>query len=226
MNNKIGRNELCHCGSGKKFKKCCIQATQVSAILEISDFEWRKLRQLEGIVIDKHLSPYVARELSSDVAKSACAEFFPEDLPEEIDQSLLFSNFFMPWFLFNWVPFDNYDVKQFDPETTIAQNYLKRYSDRLSSAERRFIETMHTTYYSFYSILEVELDKQLMVKDIMLGTTHHIKERSGTHNLKRGDIVFSRILTMNEQSIFIGMAPYIVQTRFHPPVSGKMSPLN
>lgn len=20
---KIGRNELCHCGSGKKYKKCC-----------------------------------------------------------------------------------------------------------------------------------------------------------------------------------------------------------
>ena len=21
---KIGRNELCHCGSGKKYKKCCL----------------------------------------------------------------------------------------------------------------------------------------------------------------------------------------------------------
>ena len=24
MSNKIGRNELCPCGSGKKYKKCCI----------------------------------------------------------------------------------------------------------------------------------------------------------------------------------------------------------
>lgn len=23
--NKIGRNDPCHCGSGKKFKKCCYQ---------------------------------------------------------------------------------------------------------------------------------------------------------------------------------------------------------
>jgi uncharacterized protein YecA (UPF0149 family) len=22
--NKVGRNDLCHCGSGKKYKKCCI----------------------------------------------------------------------------------------------------------------------------------------------------------------------------------------------------------
>lgn len=24
MNTKLGRNEPCYCGSGKKFKKCCI----------------------------------------------------------------------------------------------------------------------------------------------------------------------------------------------------------
>jgi len=24
---KIGRNELCPCGSGKKYKKCCMEAT-------------------------------------------------------------------------------------------------------------------------------------------------------------------------------------------------------
>ena len=23
MNNKLGRNDPCHCGSGKKYKKCC-----------------------------------------------------------------------------------------------------------------------------------------------------------------------------------------------------------
>ncbi|MDQ3050669.1 MAG: SEC-C metal-binding domain-containing protein, partial [Bacteroidota bacterium] len=23
--NKVGRNELCPCGSGKKYKKCCLQ---------------------------------------------------------------------------------------------------------------------------------------------------------------------------------------------------------
>ena len=24
VENKIGRNDLCHCSSGKKYKKCCI----------------------------------------------------------------------------------------------------------------------------------------------------------------------------------------------------------
>lgn len=217
MGNKIGRNDLCSCGSGKKFKTCCIllAATSSSSALKVSDFELHKLRQLEGVVIDKHLIPYATQKLPPDIAKSALSECLPEDLPADIDKGLLFSNFFIPWFLFSWVPVDNFNIKQFDAEATIAQNYLKTHSNRLNSIERRFIKAMHTTYYSFYSILEIELDKKLIVKDILLGTTHTIKERQGTHHLKRGDIIFSRILTIDEQSIFIGMAPYIVQMRFH-----------
>jgi hypothetical protein len=49
----------------------------------------------------------------------------------------------------------------------------------------------------------------------MMGTTHLIKERQGTHGLKRGDVIFSRILAINNQSIFIGMAPFIIPAAYH-----------
>lgn len=28
MNQKIGRNDACHCGSNKKYKKCCLENDQ------------------------------------------------------------------------------------------------------------------------------------------------------------------------------------------------------
>ena len=28
---KIGRNDPCHCGSGKKYKRCCLQADRMQA---------------------------------------------------------------------------------------------------------------------------------------------------------------------------------------------------
>ena len=28
MSNKPGRNDPCHCGSGKKYKKCCLRADE------------------------------------------------------------------------------------------------------------------------------------------------------------------------------------------------------
>lgn len=214
MDNKLGRNDQCHCGSGKKFKRCC-GITQSFPFVEASDFEWSKLRQLEGIVIDKHLSPYATQELPSDTVRFALDDCLPEDLPEDFDLELFFHNFFIPWFLFNWIPLDDFDIKKFDPEKTISQNYLQIHGARLDSVEKRFIEAMNKTYYSFYSVLEVELEKKLVVKDILLGTSHTLKERQGTYALKRGDIIFSRILTLDNQSISVGMAPFTIPTRYH-----------
>jgi hypothetical protein len=215
MNQKIGRNDSCFCGSGKKYKKCCLEENTPSVTSsDPVDFSWRQLRQLEGAIVDDHLMPYATQELPEEVIKVALTDFFPEDLPEALDKEALFDHLFLPWFLFNWIPDDTFGQEQFDPEKTLAQNYLDVYPEHLDSQKKRFIETMSHSYYSFYSVLHVEVEKSLLVKDILLGTTHTIKERQGTHQLKRGDIVFSRILTLENQSIFIGMAPFVVPAHY------------
>jgi len=37
---KIGRNDPCYCGSGKKFKKCCLK--QQDAARELANIEWEE----------------------------------------------------------------------------------------------------------------------------------------------------------------------------------------
>lgn len=213
MNNKTGRNEPCPCGSGKKYKKCCIIEQQSNAL--VADFSWRKLRQTEGIVIDKHLVPYLTKQLPANVIKIALEDFFPEELPEKMDKDLLFNALFIPWLLFNWIPYNDFDSQNFAADKTIAQNYINNYQNRLTSFEQRFIAQMNTTYYSFYSILDVKQEESLLVKDIMLGAVYTIKERQGTRYLRNGDIVFSRVLTLDNQSVFIGMAPYNISPQYH-----------
>jgi hypothetical protein len=216
MSSNLGRNEQCPCGSGKKYKKCCISQSSgilsTSPALEVADFAWHKLRQLEGVVIDEHLLPFVQKisEASSyDLMMIAADELFPDDLPEALDKELLFHHFFLPWFLFDWIPYEDLGMpkSKFDVSKTIAQNYLKIHLKTLGLQEREFIEAMNKTHYSFYTVLDVKIDKALIIRDILLGKAHEIKERQGTHHLKRGDIVFTRILTLDNQSISIGMAP-------------------
>ena len=214
MNEKISRNDNCPCGSGKKYKKCCLLNTPIVPS-EIVDFEWRKLRKIEGHVIDQHLIPYAMRELPKAVGDAALVDCYFKQFSDEADRELLFNNFFIPWFLFNWIPFDDFGVKDFDPEQTIAQNYVRVHETKLNSTDRCFIEAMNKTYYSFYNVLEIELDKSLTVKDVLLGSTHKLKEKQGTYQLKRGDMVFGRILTLDNQSIFIGMAPFMIPIRYH-----------
>lgn len=212
MNTETRRNDPCPCGSGKKYKKCCLQNN--SSNLASIDFAWHTLRQIEGRVIDNHLMPYITKKIPQEMMTQAIEDFRLADVPEEIDKESLFTKFFIPWFMFNWIAAYDFEIEAFNPEETIAMNYLNTHSHQLNHREKRFIEAMNQTYYSFYTILEVEPEKSLLIKDILLGTLHTIKERQGTQFLKRGDIVFSRIITLDNQSIFVGMAPYIIPARY------------
>ena len=204
MNHKIGRNDFCSCGSGKKYKKCCLM-NELSSSSKTSplDFKWRQLRNLEGTIIDHHLLPFATRELPEEIMGLVFGGFLPEYLSKAEDQESLFQQFFIPWFLFNWVPHYDLELKDFDFLKTIAENYLHSHENHLNSEEKRFIKAMTKSYYSYYSVLDVEFEKSFVVKDILLGTTHTVKERQGTHYIKPGHIVFGRILTIDNQSIFI-----------------------
>jgi hypothetical protein len=213
MSDKIGRNDNCTCGSGKKYKKCCGNAS--ATIYTNADFQLRKLRQLEMTLVNKQLCSYVTEQLSPDIFKLALADFFPEDLPETLDKRYLFDHFFISWFLFSWKPSKKKNFPSFNSELTVSQNYLMTHPNRLSNLEKRFIDSIEGTYYSFYSIIDVIPEQSFVVKDIFLETTHTVKEQKATHTLKRGDIVFGRLFIFEEQTIFIGMAPYTVPAAYH-----------
>lgn len=208
---KLGRNDLCSCGSGIKYKKCCAINQSTTHVVDLS---WQILRRTEGRIVDDHLVPYVTKTLPNSVLSAAIEDLMPRALPDSVNDAHFFNQFTLPLVLFNWVSeLDDFGIEHFDENMSIAMNYLRTYGNKLNSAEKRFITTMNETYYSFYSVLEVIFEQGLFVKDILLGTTHTIKERAGTHHLKKGDIVFSRILTLDNQSIFIGMAPIVIPVK-------------
>lgn len=208
---KIGRNDTCPCGSGKKHKKCCAATNADSSILDLA---WRTIRHTEGQIVDHHLMPYVMQTFPPAIIKTAIEEFLPEDLPEEINEVHLFNQFVFPWVLFGWIAEEELGVPGFDPMQSIAMNYLNSCGNKLNPGEKSFIRAISATHYSFYSVLEVEFEKSVVVKDIFLGTEHSVKERQGTQHLKRGDVIFSRILTLDGQSIFVGMAPLIIPAKY------------
>ncbi|MDR1208027.1 MAG: SEC-C domain-containing protein [Holosporales bacterium] len=216
MNPKVGRNDLCPCGSGKKYKKCCLIAetiaTQANAI---ADARWHRLRQLEGTVVGTHLLNYVETDLPPKMIEEAESEFFQCNCPKEADRNIVRDRIFLPWFFFHWIPSHSFKVNKFVRGITVAQNYVNTHRDKISDEELSFIEAAVNSHYSFYCVLNVEVGKSLGVRDILLGTTHTLKEVQGTFALKRGDIVFLRILTIDDQSISISMYPYVVQAKYH-----------
>jgi hypothetical protein len=208
---KISSNSLCACKSGKKYKQCCSKQSIDNP--NVIDFFSSKIYNLENSVIEKILAKYV-NQLPSNFLKNALTDFLPESLPEYVDAEISLCNFFFPWFLFNWIPFDDFGIKGLNDEETIAQNYLRIYKNNLSTLEQQFITAMSQSYYSFYSILKIKQDSTMVVCDLILDTVHNVKEQPSTNYLRPGDIVFSRILNLDNQTVFIGIAPFIIPTQY------------
>lgn len=63
MNKTIGRNDLCECGSGKKFKKCCLDKL-ISIAIAKKEQEKTLLQKerIEDDVLGKQLIQYLEEE--------------------------------------------------------------------------------------------------------------------------------------------------------------------
>ncbi len=73
---KIGRNDPCPCGSGKKYKKCCINA--ISPTKSNSRFFYSDLDNLSNQV------PALIKQEKYDEAEDVCQRLLKE-YPEQID---------------------------------------------------------------------------------------------------------------------------------------------
>ncbi len=177
------------------------------------DFNWHRIRKTEGEIIDGHLLPYVIKTFPKEIMAEAWDDFvLGEELPEEAS-ALLYSNLFLPWFLVTWVPLEEDFSLQGKP---IALKYLEAKPHKLSSYQQQFIQAICQTPYSFYVVLEVVPEKSLLLKDILLGTDYRVKEKNATFSVKSGNIMFTRVLTLEDQSICIGTSPYIIDAQYYP----------
>src|SRR6185503_10375678 len=98
---KNRRNELCPCGSGKKYKRCCGERSSlIPAAPWGDDLEWLKIRRTEGELVSEILEFAVKTYGRYLIDESFDAFYLRGDVnPEDIN----FENFFVPWLVFNWV---------------------------------------------------------------------------------------------------------------------------
>lgn len=183
------------------------------------DSAWHRVRKTEGEVLDNHLTPYLLKlpHIEDILCEAQIDFFFDEDFDLDLDDELCeaFDKLmFLPWFLFNWKTEDETLGKDFHNQT-IAQQYLEKFRYRLTLTQQSFIEAMLQSYYSFYVVLDVVPDRSITLKDILLQTEHVIKEYIATRYLKRGDLIYTRIITLDGISISVGTAPKIIPSHYH-----------
>lgn len=177
--NKIGRNEPCPCGSGKKYKVCCAEsdapnlgnAAVASALEKLASFATRPEFNER-------------RDRSSQYFRDALGEASNDKFFECLDDLGAEAAF---------VDLSVFD-ELFESEQSICDLFLAdRASRHLTSGEREALESLANSHFSYYEVLSGD-GNELEVEDMVTGArfTAHDAQGADSADELAGSLIATR----------------------------------
>ena len=218
-NPKVGRNDRCPCGSGKKYKHCCLTtgadahadartaAAPATAASGPDDPVWTRLNRFnDGFALR------MLRFTDEVFGKAALAEAWDEfTLREDVpfDAGSPHMQVFMPWFFHDWLPKEEATrIRKSAPRgETVVGAWLKREGARIDPLERRYLEACLAAPFSFHEILACRPGSGFRLRCILTGEEREVAERSGSRAAKQGDIMFAKVVPIDHLALIDGCAP-------------------
>ncbi|HEY4841745.1 MAG TPA: SEC-C metal-binding domain-containing protein [Terriglobales bacterium] len=202
---KIGRNDPCPCGSGRKYKHCCIQSHTPSI-----DSLWA--RQHEDYArLTREMTRFAERKFEKQIY-DAWQDFNLSDIPELLEQSPDELQVFMPYFLFQWDPDRPSRSKTAHRRGgVVARWYMLEKSKQLTAMERLFLDQAATQPMSFYEVLWSVPGDRVGVRDVLIGGIAEVIERSGSRTMRPGDLIYAQLWYQPEFAVFGSTAPLCIR---------------
>jgi len=217
---KVGRNDPCPCGSGKKYKKCCLEREK------LSDLGYRRLSNAQQELVKK-LTGYAVHEIGQSFVSGALIDFFQDDSedPEDFFQLMMdeFSSVFWPWLFFT-VDFGKADIEDLGmpgyvrPNMTVAEMYMQDKDSKLDPLELELLSVANRTQFSFYEAVAVQPGQGFQAKDLLTGQMYMVSDVLASQDLEQGDILYALIIEVQGYAISIGSASYKLYPRFKPEI--------
>lgn len=205
-----GRNALCPCGSGKKYKHCCLRAA--NAVMETpQELLRRRIRSLtEGL--SEQLLRFVFSKLDRGLIDEAWTDFTLGE-EEVFSAETPHTPVFMPWFFHRWLPdpretnFPVFAARQ----VTVAGEFLGHRRRHLDPLLARYLEACAAAQFSFHEIVRVEAGRGFLLRDLMLERETFVSEHTGSRNARKGDIVFAQIVAIDGLALLEGWGTVVIQ---------------
>ncbi|MDD4801986.1 MAG: SEC-C metal-binding domain-containing protein [Syntrophomonas sp.] len=185
----MGRNSLCPCGSGRKYKHCCLG---LQGVVKITEKPFELYSQLIGTIkikLDKYYEADIKkqRDIFQDRFLRLCTTNY---LPPEREP-----------FFSDWLWFDLTD----NEGKTFSSNYLREHGDFMEKPLLECLQSLNSSYLSIYKITGVE-NNGLKVKDFFTGQEEHIitKETLDTE-IDSQPLLLGRLVAMPLGQVFSGM---------------------
>jgi hypothetical protein len=184
--NDRGRNDTCWCGSGRKYKKCHLGHEQLS-LAERADWLYSKAIQHAELSGWDDLLDEVAYE------RSRYSEGSGEILAALGDPLVIDAVLF---------------------EGGAFEEFLTVRGALLPDDERSLAEQWLLVDRSVFEIDHVNRGLGFTVRDLRTGDTHEVQEKSGSRQLKAGQLICARVLPAGDtMQLFGGMEPVALHER-------------
>src|SRR5208282_1937343 len=196
---KIGRNDACPCGSGKKYKHCCLPGYTPS----IAHLWARQHEESERLT--QEITEFALRKFGEQIFE-AWQDFNLSDIPKPLEAESAERQIFMPYFLFQWFPSAR-RTTALGKEGAVARGYMLEKSTHLTAMGRMFLEQAATQPLSFYEVVWSDPGECVRVRDVLIGGETEVIEHSGSQTLRPGDLLFAQIWHKPELAVFGSTAP-------------------
>ncbi len=189
---KPGRNDPCPCGSGKKYKQCCLKTEEIQTAQAANDrseavpraINW--LMSMHGRAVRETLAEGFFGSLDDD-------EY--EMLQEQHDD-------LFPVIMVNameWLLADG-SIAVRGQERRVSELLLGRGGPLFSAEQRQWIELLTSKPLGLYEVVDVVPGESMRLKDILF--PEHapvlVREKSGSRDAVKFDLMAARILPVDD----------------------------
>ncbi len=194
-----GRNERCPCGSGLKYKRCHLGRADTPPDAEAV---WRRVHQV-SLRLPTALLGFAARTYPSGVLDEAWRDFALK-AEESFDPDSVHLPVFMPWFFYHWVPGSrSASVSAQIGTFPLAAAYLHG-GGPLDALSRRYLEAGIGSAFTFLDLVEVSPGWGFWARDALTGVESSVIEKSASQTVRKGDILFAKIISIDGLAILDG----------------------
>ncbi len=182
LGSKVGRNEPCPCGSGKKYKKCCLDGAA-----RRTDAEGRAHVHQDDERMVRDMARFAARRFGEKWLRAA-------DDFADAEASL---QLYVPWSVYGFLV----------DGRSVVDWYLDAEGQRLAPRERAWLEAQQSSWLTIWEVVGVDPGKTVALRDLLSGEERLVHEVNGSKVLKSRDALLGRVVDHEGVSVLCGIHP-------------------
>lgn len=198
---KVGRNDPCPCGSGNKYKKCCLSEAAPPPAADAREAPSEAVRTRDAAIAA--LARFAGRpefdEFRAEAERVFSGEgaLAPGRAEFDDDVGVKFAFFF----LFDF---------PISGRRTIAQDFLERQGQDLPAWQQRLLHRFSRARLRLYEVLAVRVDEGLRLRDLRTSEELQVSERSATRQIQRWDVLAARVAPDGEGALRLEGGIYLL----------------